>query len=397
VRGTVVTIPSVGSRAEFEQWLPSVAGKFVALSQLQRSCRPDNNWQEFATEESLERIRADRQQDQRDWSERIRRTGHAGRELAHALEEAGAAGILTSIWPNGWGVQRVFAAQTEQIPTVGIGCEDYGLVFRLAENNQGPVLEVMAEAEFLGEAPVSNTIAEVRGGELSDEYVMLSAHFDSWDGGSGATDNGTGTITMLEAMRILRATYPSPRRTIVVGHWSGEEQGLNGSTGFAAQNPQIVEGLQALFNQDNGTGRIVRLSAQGYTQAGAHFARWFSMMPGELTDPIQFSYPGTPSGGGSDHASFVCHGAPAFSLGALNWSYGSQTWHTDGDTFDKIVFDDLRHNATLTAMLVYLASEDPDRISRDRRDVLPPSGQTGQPGQWPGCRSVRTWGGYTGR
>src|SRR5439155_19014682 len=87
-----------------------------------------------------------------------------------------------------------------------------------------------------------NVVGEMKGTQLPNEYVMLSAHFDSWDGGSGATDNGTGTITMLEAMRILKQVYPSPRRTILVGHWSGEEQGLNGSRGYVHDHPEIVSG-----------------------------------------------------------------------------------------------------------------------------------------------------------
>jgi carboxypeptidase Q len=92
--------------------------------------------------------------------------------------------------------------------------------------------------------------------EKPNEYVMLSAHFDSWDGGTGATDNGTGTLVMMEAMRILKKVYPNPKRTILVGHWGSEEQGLNGSRAFVEDHPEIVKNLQALFNQDNGTGRV---------------------------------------------------------------------------------------------------------------------------------------------
>ena len=103
------------------------------------------------------------------------------------------------------------------------------------------MIRLEAESQAMGEVPVFNTIAEIRGTTKPDEYVMLSAHFDSWDGGSGATDNGTGTITMLEAMRILKQVYPHPKRTIVVGHWSGEEQGLVGSRAFAADHPEIVK------------------------------------------------------------------------------------------------------------------------------------------------------------
>jgi Zn-dependent M28 family amino/carboxypeptidase len=290
----------------------------------------------------------------------------------------------------------VFSASTEGIPTVDLGCEDYGLVYRLAENSQGPVLEVLADAEFQGEHPAYNTVAMIRGSELPDEYVLLSAHFDSWDGGSGATDNGTGTITMLEAMRILSNVYPNPKRTIVVGHWNSEEQGLNGSRAFAEDHPEIVEGLQAAFNQDNGTGRVSRITAQGLTEASGHFARWLSMIPSDITNHIRFSFPGTPSGGGSDQASFICSGAPAFSLGALSWNYGSYTWHTQRDTFDKVWMDDLKNNATLTAMLVYLASEDPDRVPRTRRSVMPTRGT--QQMTWPECRAAtRSWEQYRNR
>jgi Zn-dependent M28 family amino/carboxypeptidase len=336
-------------------------------------------------------MQRERQAASQAWNQRLSNVGFSGRggagRLARRLEQAGAAGVITSRWSNGWGVQKIFSASTEQVPTLDLGCEDYGLVFRLAENDQSPVLEVFADAEFLGEGPVFNTIATIPGRELPNEYVMLSAHFDSWDGGSGATDNGTGTITMLEAMRILSTVYPNPKRTILVGHWSGEEQGLNGSRGFAEDNPKVVDGLQALFNQDNGTGRVVRISAQGLTGASANFANWLSQIPTEITRHITFSFPGTPSGGGTDHASFICSGAPAFSLGALGWNYGTYTWHTQRDTFDKISFDDLKNNATLTAMLVYLASEDAERVSRERRMVMPVRG--GRQMTWPECQPAR--------
>jgi Zn-dependent M28 family amino/carboxypeptidase len=214
---------------------------------------------------------------------------------------------------------------------------------------------------------------------------MLSAHFDSWDGGSGATDNGTGTITMLEAMRILKQVYPNPRRTILVGHWSGEEQGLNGSRAFVKDHPEIVSGLQALFNQDNGTGRVENMSASGFPDAATSLARYLSRVPADITRNIKFSFPGAPSGGGTDHASFVSCGAPGFGLGSGDWDYGRYTWHTNRDTYDKISFDDVKNNAALAAMLVYLASEDTVRVSREKRTVFA-STASGQPGTWPECR-----------
>ena len=366
VEGAVVVLPSVATPADFESWLPEVRGKFVLISRPEASCRPDTNWVTHATPASLAAMRSARTAAIAEWTTRVERTGLTLRELPQRLERAGAVGIVTNFWSGGWGVDRIFGARTELVPSLDVSCEDYGLLFRLAERRQGPVLRVEADAEMLGEVPVFNTIAEIRGSERPDEYVMLSAHFDSWDGSSGATDNATGTVTMMEAMRILKAVYPRPRRTILVGHWSGEEQGLNGSRAFAADHPEVVSGLQALFNQDNGTGRVVNISMQGLVNTEPRFREWLARIPEAITSHIQVVAPGTPATGGSDHAAFVCHGAPAFSLSSLGWDYGTYTWHTNRDTFDKIVFDDVRSNATLTAMLVYLASEDRERIARER-------------------------------
>ncbi|CAN5689512.1 hypothetical protein BH23GEM6_BH23GEM6_05460 [soil metagenome] len=393
VTAGVVTVPNFRTQAEFTAWLPQVRGRFVAVSFPQPTCRPDANWQQYATPPSYERMRAERSRAAAAWDSSLAATGFTGADLHRRLEQAGAAGILTSNWPNAWGVTRIFNGRTERIPTVDLSCEDYGLVARLAQNGQSPRLRINAEAEWLGEVPVFNTVAQVRGSELPNEYVMLSAHFDSWDGASGATDNATGTVIMMEALRILRQVYPNPRRTILVGHWGGEEQGLNGSRAFVADNPQIVEGMQAFFNQDNGTGRVVNISMQGFTQAGSHFGRWLSMIPREITQPIQLDLPGSPGAGGTDHAAFVCAGAPAFNLSGLSWDYSPYTWHTNRDTFDKIVFDDLRSNAVLVAMLVYLASEDTERVSRERRTVFPTSTFTGQQSSWPECQpAARSWG-----
>jgi hypothetical protein len=395
VRGEVVTLPDVADPGAFDAWLPTASGKLVLVSFPQPTCRPTADWEEWAAEETVERMQESREAAQQAWNARVEAATPdvegRGREraIARRLAEAGAIGVFTSSWSSGWGVHRVFDAGTRNIPTVAVGCEDYGLLARLAENGQAPVVEVFAEGEFLGEGPVFNVIGRIPGSELPDEYVMMSAHFDSWDGSSGATDNGTGSITMLEAMRILKTVYPEPKRTILIGHWSGEEQGLIGSRAFAADNPEVVDGLQALFNQDNGTGRVVRMSSQGLTDAAGHLARWLAQVPQDITRHIDFSFPGNPSGGGSDHASFICAGAPAFSLGSLSWNYFSYTWHTNRDTYDKISFDEIRNNATLTAMLVYLASEDEARTPRTRRAELGVSPFSGEPRTWPECQPPR--------
>ncbi|MDQ6830833.1 MAG: M20/M25/M40 family metallo-hydrolase [Gemmatimonadota bacterium] len=383
VDGKVVIIPDVADSAAFVAWLPKARGNYVMISMPQPSCRPDANWKEFGLPEEMDKMQKDRTAAQTAWTARVTAAGGA-RNLPGKLEAAGAKGVLSNLWSAGWGVDKIFNARTEQIPTVDLSCEDYGLVYRLVEHNQNPTIRIEAEATPLGEVPVFNTIARIPGSEKPDEFVMLSAHFDSWDAGSGATDNGTGTITMMEALRILKTVYPKPKRTILVGHWSGEEQGLVGSRSFAADHPEIVKGLQALFNQDNGTGRVVNMSTSGLTGAGAFYGRWFARLPAELTRNITLSFPGAPAGGGSDNASFICYGAPGFGLGSTSWDYGAYTWHTNRDTFDKVVFDEVKQNATLAAMLAYLASEDPETIPRDRR-VMAPDPRTGQATVWPAC------------
>jgi carboxypeptidase Q len=384
IEGPVVVVPDLPDSAAVRAWLPAVKGKFVALSLAEPTCRPDENWERLARPESVERMKAQREQARREWNARVRRLGSGG---ITALEDAGALGVLTSLWSAGWGVNKVFNAATKRAPMLDLSCEDYGLVFRLAERNQGPRIRLDARAEELGERPMFNVVGELKGTEKPNEFVLLSAHLDSWDGASGATDNGTGTVMMAEAMRLLKLAYPNPKRTILVGHWGGEEQGLIGSRAFAEDHPEVVDGLQTSFNQDNGTWRIEYIRMMGLTGAGAHFGRWLSKLPTEIESLIDLDLPGEPERGGSDHMSFLCAGAPAFRLQSNYPDYRQYTWHTNRDTYDKVIVDDLKNNATLAAMLAYLAAEDPDRVPRDRR-VLPATA-SGPAAPWPGCHQAR--------
>lgn len=392
VTGETIIIPDLDSAA-FQAWLPKAKGKFVLVSMLQPTGRPDYNWTEFGTKESFDNMKKERDALTEAWRKRLRRTGLNDSLLHQALENAGAVGIVQSLWSNGFGVNKIFGAKTRKVPTVDISLEDYGLLYRLTESNQKPQISVFADSRDRGTAPTYNTIAEIRGSEKPDEYVMLSAHFDSWDGSGGATDNATGTLVMMEAMRILKKVYPNPKRTILVGHWGSEEQGLNGSRAFVEDHPEIVANLQALFNQDNGTGRVVNISGQGFLHSYEYITRWLSKVPADIRTQIQTSFPGSPGSGGSDFASFVAAGAPGFSISSTSWLYGSYTWHTNRDTYDKIVWDDVRNNAILAAALVYMACEDPNKTSREK-SVLPSSNRTGRPGAWPEQRKAKRRGGF---
>jgi carboxypeptidase Q len=383
--GGVTYPPDIGSAEDWQAFLGTVQGKWVMVSFPQPTCRPDAQWIEFQMPGSGQRMAQARQESAQRWARSLRVAAPSGltAEIHAALEAAGAVGIITSDWPSAAGTTRVFSADNRETPTFELSCEDYGLVHRLAASGQSPVVRLTAEAENLGEVPVFNVVGEIRGTELPDEYVMLSAHYDSWDGSSGATDNGTGSVLMLEVMRILSEVYPSPRRTILIGLWSSEEQGLNGSRAFTEDHPEVIEGLQVLWNQDNGTGRIANMSAHGFVDASGSIARWLSQVPTEVSAEIDMELPGSPGVAGSDYASFVCRGAPGLALGSLSWDYSTHTWHTNRDTYDKIIFDDLRNNAVLTASLAYLASEDPERVSRRQRTVI--TGRGGEPGTWPTC------------
>lgn len=443
VTAEAIVLPKFADSTEFVRWLPQAKGKIILLSPAWPTCRPSEDWAQFATTASMARMDTLVAQMNQEWSvmrdaegrpdsaKLYRGTGHTlalgTGTLGLRLEEAGVAGMISSRtklrfndpfatrggggrgfggggggadagqsmsgggpaarpagpqgFPGsgGWGVIEVFETYNTTAPAVTLTCEDYGLLYRLAENGQHPMVRLDLDAELLGEVPAFNTIGMIKGTEKPDEYVMLSAHFDSWDGSSGATDNGTGTLMAMEAMRILKLAYPNPKRTILVGHWASEEQGLNGSRAFAEDHPEILRGLQALFNQDNGTGRVRSISAAGLTAIGPHLRDWYSKLPAFYTDSLSenvvaWSFRDRPTGnpGGTDGAVFACYGTPSFGMSALGWNYGTYTWHTNRDTYDKVVFDDLRHNATLAALMAYHASEDPEFIARDR-----------SPGEWP--------------
>jgi len=387
VEAGVIALPVIDTPAQWQAFLGTVRGRWIMLSFPQPTCRTNDQWLEFGTEASVRRMAEEREAASQRWTRSLQVAAAGGGGIAGvhaALENAGAAGIITSDWQGAPGTTRVFDADNRRTPTFELGCEDYGLLYRLAANGQRPVVRLTAEARDLGEVPVFNVIGEIRGTERPDEYVLLSAHFDSWEASSGATDNGAGSVLMLETMRVLAAAYPRPRRTILIGLWNGEEQGLNGSRAYSEDHPEVVAGLQGVFNQDNGTGRITRISAQGLVDASGSLARWLAQVPEEVRGGIDLELPGTPGSGGSDYASFICHGAPAFPLSALSWDYTSHTWHTNRDTYDKLVFDDLRNNVVLTASLVYLAASDPELVDRTRRTVI--AGRGGGPGEWPACR-----------
>lgn len=392
VTAELMVLPEIKDSISFKKWLLSVKGKFVMIAMKEATGRPDDNWKEWATPESFEKMKQEREAMKNAWNENLKRSGYNKKNIIPALEDAGAVGIVDNNWSKGFGVDKIFGARTKKIPTVDIQLEDYTMLYRMVEHGDKPKIQIVAESKDLGIVPTFNTIAEIKGTEKPDEYVILSAHFDSWDGGTGATDNGTGTLVMMEAMRILKKVYPNPKRTILVGHWGSEEQGLNGSSAFVADHPEIVKNIQAVFNQDNGTGRVTKINGAGFLHSYDYISRWLNAVPDTIRKNIETTFPGWPARGGSDNASFVAAGAPAFSLSSLSWNYWNYTWHTNRDTYDKIVFDDVKSNVILTAILAYMASEDDSKTSNEQV-ILPIDEKTGERQTWPTPRVPERKGG----
>lgn len=380
VDGEVVILQPYETPEQYRAWLPSVAGKIVLASAPRLSCRMPSQLSEFGMPSTLEQLT----QEQNDLAATFRGLTQRIPTFYADVKAAGAIAVFETNWSNYPGIQKIFGSpRNSALPTFDIGCEDYGMLFRLAQQKQGARVAVMAESEFRGEQPVFNVIGEIPGTSKPNEYVLLSAHFDSWEGHSGATDNGTGSLTMLEALRLLTKAYPKPARTILIGLWSGEEQGLNGSRAFSEDHPEVVSGLQFLFNQDNGTGRVVNVSPNILPRSADRLSQYMGAMPREVTQWVRLQPPGG-IGGGTDHVSFACHGAPAVNLSALSWDYSFTSWHTQRDSYDKVVIDDVKHNAILTAMLAYLASEDGERTSRELLNPMP-NAPNGQPMTVPNC------------
>ncbi len=375
--GSTIILPlSIQDSASLAKFLPALTGKFVLISANPATGIPRQTWDTFSVKGDYERIARINELNDDSANARIARIGR--NTFYNMLDKSGALGVLSMYWSGGYGVNRIFSAYTNVIPSIDISLEDYGMLYRLTQSANTPKLSVKTDSKDLGRAPVYNTIATIPGTAKKDEYIILSAHIDTWDGASGATDNATGTVLMMEAMRLLKKFYPNPKRTIIAGHWNSEEQGLNGSRAFVEDHPELIKNIQAVFNQDNGTGRIINISGQGFKDAEKYWNRWLAAVPDSIRQYINTNFPGIPGGGGSDHASFVEVGAPAFMLGSLNWNYFTYTWHTNRDTYDKIVFDELKRNALTIAILAYMASEDNEKTLHEFGE-LPLHPTTGKP------------------
>jgi hypothetical protein len=259
------------------------------------------------------------------------------------------------------------------IPMIMLSIEHYGRIWRLLESKMPVKMEVDVRNRFYDDDLDSfNVVAEIPGTDKRDELVMLGAHFDSWHSGTGATDNGAGSIVMMEALRILKATGLPLRRTVRLGLWGGEEQGLLGSRAYVAQHFAEIDQqtrevkpkpahakFSAYFNIDNGSGKIRGIYTQGNEAIAPIFARWFE--PFGNLDAGTISQRST---GGTDHLAFDAVGLPGFQFIQDPLEYSTRTHHSNMDTYERLQEADLKQMAVIVAAFVYHAANRPELMPR---------------------------------
>jgi hypothetical protein len=254
-----------------------------------------------------------------------------------------------------------------QLTTIMLPVEMLGRLHRMIAKGIPVVVEADIRNSYTANPLMFNVVGEIRGTDKADEIVMLGAHFDSWHASTGATDNAAGSAAMLEAMRLLKVSGVKLRRTVRIGLWNGEEQGLVGSRLYVQQKfggrggaPPTADHpkFAGYFNIDNGTGAIRGVHLQGNAAVGPIFRVW--MKP--LND-IGMTHLAPGNTGGTDHQSFDAAGLPGWQFIQDPVEYNSFTHHTNLDSYERLQADDMRKNATIAAIFAMLTA--------NRDDVLP--------------------------
>jgi Zn-dependent M28 family amino/carboxypeptidase len=237
----------------------------------------------------------------------------------------------------------------EPLPAVQLSQEQFFQLYRNVSRGLPVRMELSVQNRWLtDDLQAYNTVAEIPGGDLKDQVVMLGAHLDSWFGGTGATDNGAGSVVMMEAVRILKTLGLEPRRTIRIALWSGEEQGLLGSRAYVRNHQPELAKISAYVNLDNGTGRVRGIWNQSNDAAVPIFEQ--ILWPFRDLGVVAVRRGNT---GGTDHLAFDAAGVPGFNFIQDPIEYGTRTHHTDADTYERLVLDDLKQAATVIAYTVY--------------------------------------------
>ncbi len=385
---------------DFEKYKGQLAGKIVLLGDMREVKPVDKALFTRNDEAELKKIEEyplgqDRSQQAR---ERYLQTLAFRERVGKFLAAEGAAAVIlpsrdgensggsggTIFDDNGSSFGRLVYQRdhADPLPLAVTAIEDYGRVYRLLKANVPVTIEVNVQTQFTGDHQHGfNTIAEIPGTDpkLKDEVVMVGGHLESWASATGATDNGAGTVVAMEVMRILNTLHVKPRRTIRVALWTGEEQGLFGSQGYAKEHLGVIprstdpeqlklgewmrkvtgpiqvkpeqKQISAYFNVDNGSGRIRGIYLQQNAAVGPIFKQWMEPLKdvGVTTIALRDT-------GGTDHLSFDAVGVPGFQFIQDPLDYSSRTHHSNMDTYERLQAQDLAQAAFVEAIFVYNAA-----------------------------------------
>jgi hypothetical protein len=272
-------------------------------------------------------------------------------------------------------------AEAKMLPQITMASEDYNRLVRMLRQGEKLKMSVDVQAQYHDEDLMGyNTTAEIVGTDLKDEVVMLGGHMDSWHSATGATDNAAGVAVAMEAVRILQTLGLKPRRTIRVGLWSGEEQGLLGSRAYVKQHfgemqngsaadgqpakPELIkkpeyEKFAAYYNLDNGTGKIRGVYQQGNSSVAPIFRAWLEPFKDMGANTLTLA-----NTGGTDHLAFDAIGLPGFQFIQDEIEYDSRTHHSNQDNYDRIQADDMKQAAIIMAAFVYQTAMMDEKLPR---------------------------------
>lgn len=310
---------------------------------------------------------------------------HKAAALNHLAKEEGALAILTSSPRNHEGTIFVQGGGSYNVKDpanfldLAMALEDYNLIIRLLRHDIPVEIDLDVQTKFYTDDTKGyNVIGEIKGTDpkLKDEVVMLGGHLDSWQGATGATDNTAGSAVMMEAVRVLKTLGISPRRTIRIALWNGEEQGLYGSRGYVTKTfadradmklkQPAHRNFDVYFNLDNGSGRIRGIYLQENEAARDIMAKWMAPFRDLGATTITVS-----NTGGTDHQSFDAVGLPGFQFIQDELQYDSRTHHSNMDSYDHLIADDLKQAATIVAGMVYQAAMSDQKVPRKELPEAP--------------------------
>ena len=387
---------------DFDQYRGKLAGKIVFLGEMREVPPVDKPLFERYTEKELEdlakypvtdRAGADMQARLKAYLQRTRMVD----KIAQFLADEKVAGVVrpSRDGNNGGGSGGTFfddngaalgrtpykRESAVKVPVVVMAIENWGRVYRLLKANVPVTIEMNVETKFTGDHEHGyDTVAEIPGTDpnLKDQVVMVGGHLDSWIAGTGATDNGAGTLVAMEVMRILKSLNVQPRRTVRIALWSGEEQGLFGSRGYVKEHfgyapplttpeqqnlPEFMRQtgplelkpdqklISAYFNVDNGSGRIRGIYTQENAAVVPIFEQWMAPLKDLGVTTITMR-----NTGGTDHLSFDAVGIPGFQFIQDELDYESRTHHSNQDVYERLQPGDLKQAAVVEAIFVYNAA-----------------------------------------